>query len=61
MPEPTLTLADDFAPPSRQDWLALVEKTLKGETFEDALVRRTADGIAIAPLYTDAPATVRDL
>lgn len=56
-----LPLADDFAPPSREDWLALVEKTLKGETFEDALVRRTADGIAIAPLYTAAPTTVRDL
>jgi len=38
---PTLQLADDFAPPSREDWLALVEKTLKGETFDDALVTRT--------------------
>jgi len=56
-----LPLADDFAPPSRADWLSLVEKTLKGETFDDALVRRTADGIAIAPLYTEAPTTVRDL
>ncbi|MDO8295642.1 MAG: methylmalonyl-CoA mutase family protein [Caulobacter sp.] len=56
-----LPLADDFSPPSREDWLALVEKTLKGETFENALVRRTADGIAIAPLYTAAPTTVRDL
>ena len=58
MSGPTLSLADDFAPPSREDWLKLVEKTLKGETFEDALVRRTADGIVIAPLYTAAPATV---
>ena len=61
MSGPTLQLADDFTPPSREDWLALVEKTLKGETFADALVRRTADGIDIVPLYTDAPATVRDL
>ncbi|MBI5941540.1 MAG: methylmalonyl-CoA mutase [Caulobacterales bacterium] len=61
MSGPTHPLADDFAPPSRADWLALVEKTLKGETFEDALVRHTADGIDIAPLYTNAPATVRDL
>jgi methylmalonyl-CoA mutase len=60
---PTLQLADDFAPPSREDWLALVEKTLKGETFEDALVTRTPDGIAIAPLYTAGVATgvARDL
>ena len=45
-----LPLADDFAPPSREDWLALVEKTLKGETFADALGRHTADGIDIVPL-----------
>lgn len=58
-----LPLADDFAPPAREDWLRLVEKTLKGETFDDALVRKTADGIAIQPLYTaeTAPDVVRDL
>jgi len=58
-----LPLADDFAPPAREDWLRLVEKTLKGESFEDALVRRTADGLSIQPLYTadSAPAVVRDL
>ena len=58
-----LPLADDFAPPAREDWLRLVEKTLKGETFDNALVRKTADGLAIQPLYTsdNAPAVVRDL
>ena len=58
-----LPLADDFAPPAREDWLRLVEKTLKGETFDDALVRKTADGFAIQPLYTaeSAPDVVRDL
>ncbi|MDO9472362.1 MAG: methylmalonyl-CoA mutase family protein [Caulobacter sp.] len=58
-----LPLADDFAPPAREDWLRLVEKTLKGETFDDALVRNTPDGIAIQPLYTaeTAPDVVRDL
>jgi len=58
-----LPLADDFAPPAREDWLKLVEKTLKGESFDAALVRRTADGLAIQPLYTaeSAPAVVRDL
>ncbi len=58
-----LPLADDFAPPAREDWLRLVEKTLKGETFDDALVRNTADGLAIQPLYTaeSAPDVVRDL
>ncbi|MFN4186289.1 MAG: methylmalonyl-CoA mutase, partial [Hyphomonas sp.] len=58
-----LPLADDFAPPAREAWLNLVEKTLKGETFEDALVRQTADGLAIQPLYTadDAATVTRDL
>lgn len=58
-----LPLADDFAPPAREDWLKLVEKTLKGESFDDALVRKTADGLAIQPLYTSesAPAVTRDL
>jgi methylmalonyl-CoA mutase len=58
-----LPLADDFAPPAREDWLRLVEKTLKGETFDDALVRKTPDGLTIQPLYTaeSAPDVVRDL
>ena len=56
-------LAEDFGPPDRSQWLALVEKTLKGQAFEDALVSKTADGIAIRPLYTaeDRVAVVRDL
>jgi len=58
-----LPLADDFAPPAREAWLRVVEKTLKGESFEDALVKRTADGLSIQPLYTadTAPDVVRDL
>lgn len=58
-----LPLADDFPAPDRAEWLALVEKTLKGGSLED-LVSRTSDGLAIKPLYgpDDAPgATVRDL
>jgi methylmalonyl-CoA mutase len=58
----TLALADDFGPSRREDWIAQVEKTLKGVSFEEALVSRTADGIAIQPLYTEGPVgTVRDL
>lgn len=58
-----LPLADDFAPPTREAWLRVVEKTLKGESFEDALVKHTADGLSIQPLYTadTAPDVVRDL
>lgn len=46
-----LPLAEDFEAPSRADWMALVEKTLKGESFEDALVGKTAGGLPIQPLY----------
>ncbi|HWW26893.1 MAG TPA: methylmalonyl-CoA mutase, partial [Caulobacter sp.] len=43
--------------------MALVEKTLKGQTFDDALTTRTPDGVAIRPLYTtqDGVAVTRDL
>jgi methylmalonyl-CoA mutase len=59
-----LPLASDFGAPTREQWLSLVEKTLKGQTFEEALVKHTGGGLALQPLYTaeDAPpATVRDL
>ena len=55
--------AEDFGPPDETKWLALVEKTLKGQSFDDALITQTPDGIAIQPLYTakDGAAVVRDL
>ncbi|EJK80452.1 methylmalonyl-CoA mutase [Agrobacterium rhizogenes] len=40
-----------FAPASRDAWLKLVNRALKGADFEGALVSRTDDGIAIQPLY----------
>jgi methylmalonyl-CoA mutase len=52
MSEAELTLAAEFEPASREQWLALVGKVLKGGDFEKRLVSRTADGIAIQPLYT---------
>jgi methylmalonyl-CoA mutase len=53
-----LALMEGFSVPERAQWLALVEKALKGADFERRLVSRTADGLRIAPLYgrTDAPA-----
>jgi methylmalonyl-CoA mutase len=44
-------LVPEFEPPAREAWLALVEKVLKGADFEKRLVARTADGLAIQPLY----------
>ncbi len=38
-------------------WRAQVEKELAGASFEKALVHTTPEGIAVQPLYTDAPPT----
>ncbi len=45
-------LANEFPPATRQDWLALVDGVLKGQSFERRLVRATGDGIPVQPLYT---------
>ena len=60
-------LADDFAAPDdatvRARWTALVEKTLKGQSFDEALTVKTPDGLTIQPLYTatDGVLVSRDL
>lgn len=52
-----LSLMEGFSVPERAQWLALVEKALKGADFERRLVARTADRLRIAPVYgrADAP------
>lgn len=50
-----LALAAEFPPPSREQWLALVEGVLKGGAFEKKLVARTYDGLRIEPLYAREP------
>ena len=54
MLETKTPLADDFEAPTREAWLTLVQKVLKGGDFEKRLVSRSSDGIAIQPLYTRA-------
>jgi methylmalonyl-CoA mutase len=49
-------LAAELKTPTREAWLALVGKVLKGAEFEKRLVSRTADGLAIQPLYTRSDA-----
>ncbi len=67
MTQATTPLADDFAAPDdatvRARWMALVEKTLKGQSFDEALTVRTPDGLTIQPLYTakDGVLVARDL
>lgn len=46
--------AEGFPAPKLDQWRALVEKALKGADFEKRLVKRTADGLKINPLYTRA-------
>lgn len=46
-----LSLSDTFAPSTRDAWLELVDKTLKGGDFEKRLVSKTRDGLRIEPLY----------
>ena len=38
-----------------ENWRARAEKELAGTPFEDALVHRTPDGLAVQPLYVDGP------
>jgi methylmalonyl-CoA mutase len=55
MSAPVIPLADDFAPATREAWLKLVDKTLKGADLS-SLTRRTDDGLPIKPLYRAADA-----
>ena len=50
----TLSLGGEFPPATREAWLKLVDGVLKGGSFE-RLKGKTADGIAIEPLYPRAP------
>ena len=51
---PVTALAEGFSLADHAQWVALVEKSLKGGDFEKRLVSRTADGVRIDPLYTRA-------
>ena len=51
--ETRFTLAGEFATPTRDQWMALVETVLKGVPFDKKLVTRTYDGIEVQPLYTE--------
>jgi methylmalonyl-CoA mutase len=48
-----IPFAADFPPASRAEWLALVEKALKGAPFE-TLQSKTYDGLTIEPVYARA-------
>ncbi|MCC6946868.1 MAG: methylmalonyl-CoA mutase subunit beta [Bradyrhizobiaceae bacterium] len=50
---PELPLASEFPPASREDWLGLVDKVLKGAPFE-RLRSKTYDSLTIEPIYRRA-------
>jgi len=52
MPDQVFRLSDEFPPVPLSDWLAVVEKDLKGASFDKKLVTRTYEGLPIQPLYT---------
>jgi len=50
-PADTLPLAAEFPPATREQWLALVARLLKGAPLDRELVAKTYDGLTIQPLY----------
>lgn len=46
-------ISDEFNSPSHDDWMTLVEKTLKGKPFDKAMVKLSADGLEIPALSTE--------
>ncbi|MBK1665858.1 methylmalonyl-CoA mutase [Rhodospirillum rubrum] len=54
MTQDILALAGDFPTLSREAWLALVDKALKGAPFEKKMVTKTHEGFSIQPIYTRA-------
>ncbi|MET0279019.1 MAG: methylmalonyl-CoA mutase subunit beta, partial [Pseudorhodoplanes sp.] len=46
-----LSLASEFPPATREQWLKLVDGVLKGAPFDKKLVGKTYDGLKIEPLY----------
>ncbi|MES2689560.1 MAG: methylmalonyl-CoA mutase subunit beta [Bacteroidota bacterium] len=45
-------LFSDFPEVSQEQWIAQVVKDLKGESFDEKLTYKSADGITIKPFYT---------
>ncbi len=52
--ETDLRLSDGFDGRDEAAWLKAIERVLKGADFEKRLVSKTADGVALQPLYMQA-------
>ncbi|HEY7083460.1 MAG TPA: methylmalonyl-CoA mutase family protein [Hyphomicrobiaceae bacterium] len=51
MSDADIALIPEFAPATREAWLALVDKVLRGSGLEQRLVAHTAEGLRVEPLY----------
>src|SRR5215207_3413125 len=49
-----IAFAAEFPAATREQWLKLVDGVLKGAPFDERLVSRSYDGLAIQPLYARA-------
>ena len=58
MTGPPRPLAEGFATPTREQWLAAVRAGLRGAPIE-SLTHHTVEDLAIAPLYGPEPGAVR--
>jgi methylmalonyl-CoA mutase len=47
-----LNIREDFNPPTYEEWKAVVEKDLKGASFEKKLITKTYENIELKPIYT---------
>ena len=56
MSKPDAGLTAEFEPATREAWLTLVAKVLKGGDFDKRLVSRPSEGLTVQPLYTRADA-----
>ncbi len=52
MADEHLSLAAEFDPVTHDQWLAAVDKVLKGKPFDRVLRSQTRDGLTVEPLYT---------
>lgn len=56
-----LDLSHHFPPVSTQDWEALIHEDLRGADYEQRLVWKTEEGIAVRPYYRSGDAPVSEI
>ena len=52
MTDPSLKFAEGFPMPTYDEWVAEVEKALKGAPFDKRMYTKTYEGVTLRPIYT---------